>query len=291
MNNIPDDINIEVLLAYYPQGQLKLKMGGLHKRNSYKDIIETEERYDGTTYITVGRQSLYNSLPEYMFHPIDRFDNLPKYEEKERFKEQIDKQEEEIRKAYLFFAPIDVLLLKLRADTRTAIEPLGSKNIVMQQIIGDNLTEKQRTNRFIKQIIPFLPNCKIIRGNRTLQTMMLRKAFMEEGLKLENKVLTRSFTDEDERYEDQIGMTLGNSYVGNTYNDSIISYDIYYWSDEETIEDFIRFTEDVELLRLFMKDWFMSIEEELTFTIQHDDPPLRLNDDVFHNYLGFNTNI
>ena len=75
---LPSDINVETLLSYFPQGRCKVALKGLHKRNTYNDIIETEEMLNGTMHITVGRNSIYNALPEYMFHPIDRFDNLPK---------------------------------------------------------------------------------------------------------------------------------------------------------------------------------------------------------------------
>lgn len=290
LTNLPADINVELLLSYFPEGQLKVALQGLHKRNTYNDIIETEE-IDNCLHIKVGRNSIYNSLPEYIFHPIDRFDNLPAYEEKERFDEQLEKQEEEIKNAYLFFAPIDVLLMKLHADVRAKIEPLTVGNVVMQQIIGDNLTEEQKQNRFIKQMIPFLPNCKLIRGNSTLITLMLRKVFMEEGLKVRPKKEVRQFTDENPRYKDRLDMTLGLGYVGNTYSETINCYEVYYWSDEECNKDFLQLIDEIEMLRLFIKDYFLSVEEDIVFDIHNDEPPLRLNDEVFYNYLNYNTNI
>lgn len=290
LTNLPADINVELLLSYFPEGQLKVALQGLHKRNTYNDIIETED-IDDCLHIKVGRNSIYNSLPEYIFHPIDRFDNLPAYEEKERFDEQLEKQEEEIKNAYLFFAPIDVLLMKLHADVRAKIEPLTVGNVVMQQIIGDNLTEEQKQNRFIKQMIPFLPNCKLIRGNSTLITLMLRKVFMEEGLKVRPKKEVRQFTDENPRYKDRLDMTLGLGYVGNTYSETINCYEVYYWSDEECNKDFLQLIDEIEMLRLFIKDYFLSVEEDIVFDIHNDEPPLRLNDEVFYNYLNYNTNI
>ena len=288
---LPSDINVETLLSYFPQGRCKVALKGLHKRNTYNDIIETDEMPNGTMHITVGRNSIYNALPEYMFHPIDRFDNLPKYEEKERFEEELQKQEEEKKNAYLFFAPIDVLLLKLRSDVRVILEPLASENVVMQQIIGDRLTDVQRANRFIKQVIPFLPACKYIRGNGTLLTLLLRKIFMEEGLFIKKENPTELFTDDAPRYEESLDMTLGEGYVGNAYYETISRYQIFYWSDEECGKDFLQFIDDVEQLRLFIKDYFLAVEDDLLFDISHDEPPLRLSDEVFYNYLNYNTNI
>ena len=290
-SNLPSDINVELLLPYYPLGKFKVALKGLHKRNTYNDIIETEIIDDDIMHVGVGRNSIYNSLPEYVFHPIDRFDNIPAYQEKERYQEEIDKQEEEMRKAYLFFAPIDVLLLKLRADVRATLEPLASENVVLQQIIGDSITKEQHANRFIKQIIPFLPACKHIRGNNTLLTLLLRKIFMEEGLHIRKESATCQFTDRHPRYEDALDMTLGEGYMGNSYDETVSRYNIYYWSDEACGKDFLQLLDDVEVLRLFVKDYFLAVEEDLVFDITHDEPPLRLSDEVFYNYLSYNTNI
>jgi hypothetical protein len=291
LSNLPTDINIEVLLPYMPKGHCKVALTGLHKRNTYQDVMETEDMPDGTLKVMVGRNSIYNSLPEYMFHPIDRFDNLPKYEEKERFQEQVEQQEAEIKNAYRFFAPIDVLLLKLHTDVHSTLQPLAEENIVMQQVIGDSLTEEQRSNRFIRQIIPFLPYCKHIRGNGTLITMLLRKVFMEEGLHIDVSNTKNTLTDEEPRYEQQLDMSLGNCYVGNTYYEHVRTFDINYWSDEEAGPGFLKFVDDIEVLRCFIKDYFLAIEEDIVFNVSHDDPPLRLSDEVFYNYLNYNANI
>lgn len=278
-------------MSYYPIGQCKVALQGLHHRNTYNDVISTELTNDDVMTVSVGRNSIYNSLPEYMFHPIDRFDNLPKYEEKERFQEQLDMQEEEIRNAYRFFAPIDVLLLKLRSDVRAKLEPLASENVVLQHIIGDSITDEQRSNRFIRQLIPFLPDCKNIRGNRTLLTLLLRKVFMEEGMRLDPASREQLFTDEEPHYENRLDMTLGESFVGNSYNDQLAYFSIHYWSDDECQEDILKLDAEIEQLRAFVVDWFLAVGEEMVFNICHDEPPLRLSDDKFHNYLGYNTNI
>lgn len=291
LTNLPADINVELLLSYFPMGKFKVALKGLHKRNTYNDIIDMEEMDDDEVHISVGRNSLYNALPEYIFHPIDRFDNLPTYEERKHFQDEIDKQEEEIRKAYLFFAPIDVLLLKLHTDVRDSLTPLAEENIVLQQILGDSLTDEQRNNRFIRQLIPLLPSCKYIRGNRTLITLMLRKVFMEEGLAMRPKAIKHQFTDDNPYYENSLDMTLGDSYIGNTFSEMVSSYEVYYWSDDECTSEFLSVIDDIEMLRLFVKDYFIAIEEDLVFDIHHDEPPLRLNDEVFLNYLNFNTNI
>lgn len=291
LKNIPEDINVELLLSYLPEGTCKVALKGLHKRNSYNDIIEVEERRDGALIFGIGRNSLYNSLPEFMFHPVDRFDNIPKLEEKERFAEEYQKQEQEQENAYRFFEPLDLLLLKLRVSIIERLNEYIESNKVLIEIICDKLTDEQKNNHFIKHSLIFIPACKDIRGDKTLLTFMLRKIFMEEGLKLVKRRETIRYTDTEPRYADGVDSSLGDSYLGNIFDEETTIYDIHYWSEDDCNENFLKFIDDIEQFRLFIQDYFISIEETLQFIICKDDVPLRLSDDIIFNYLNFNTNI
>ena len=289
---LPDDINIEDILSYLPKESYRVSVNGLHKRNSYKDIINYEETPDGKTEFHVGRNGLYNSLPEYMFHPINRFDNIPERERKERFAEEYAKQELEKENAHKFFSPIDVLLLDLKTKVKEKINQLSSDNIFIQNIIGDTLTEKEKSNRFIQRTIPFLPNCKRIRGNKTLITFMLRKVLFEEGLSLNKENIVSEIHDKESQYNSKIeDFQLNSMYLGNEFSENIMTLTVNYWSDEECSEHFNLFLEELETYRLFIKDYFFSIEDELCFHINSDYPTLRLADDIIYNYLNYNTNL
>lgn len=289
---LPDDINIEDILSYLPKESYRVSVNGLHKRNSYKDIINYEETPDGKTEFHVGRNGLYNSLPEYMFHPINRFDNIPERERKERFAEEYAKQELEKENAHKFFSPIDILLLDLKTKVKEKINQLSSDNIFIQNIIGDTLTEKEKSNRFIQRTIPFLPNCKRIRGNKTLITFMLRKVLFEEGLSLNKENIVSEIHDKEPQYNNKIeDFQLDSMYLGNEFSENITTFTINYWSDEECSEHFNIFLEELETYRLFIKDYFFSIEDELCFHINSDYPTLRLADDIIYNYLNYNTNL
>ena len=289
---LPDDINIEDILLYLPKESYRVSVNGLHKRNSYKDIINYEETPDGKPEFHVGRNGLYNSLPEYMFHPINRFDNIPERERKERFAEEYAKQELEKENAHKFFSPIDVLLLDLKTKVKEKINQLSSDNIFIQNIIGDTLTEKEKSNRFIQRTIPFLPNCKRIRGNKTLITFMLRKVLFEECLSLNKENIVSEIHDKEPQYNSKIeDFQLNSMYLGNEFSENIMTFTINYWSDEECSEHFNLFLEELETYRLFIKDYFFSIEDDLCFHINSDYPTLRLADDIIYNYLNYNTNL
>ena len=289
IKNLPTDINAEVLLEYYPKETFDVELKGLHKRNAYMDILNLEDKGE-RMQLTLGRNSLYNSLPEFLFHPIDRFD-LPQHNQKERFAEEYANQEQEKENAYKFFAPIDLALLHQRVRARHHINSLTSGNKVLIDIISDCLSEKQKTNRFIKNSLEYLPYCKIIRGDRTLITMMLRKILMEEGIVVDINNNNKTFVDSAPRYNTVIDSELSSLYVGAEFEQETLCYNVYYWNDEECNENFNSFVDDIEEYRMFVQDFFLSVECILEFNVCHDAPTLRLSDTTIYNYLNYNTNI
>lgn len=288
--NVPQDINAEVLLGFFPQNTFRVKFCGLHKRNAYNDILEIEKEQE-KFLLHLGRNSLYNSLPEFLFHSIDRFDNIPEREKKQRFSEEYAKQEKEKEQAYKFFSPIDTLLFQLRLEVRERLNKYVESNTVIQDILLDKLTAEQRKNRFIKRTTPHISSCKTIRGNRTLITLLLRKVLAEEGLKINVKSKQTEFTNEEPRYGNSEGCEIGDVYVGNTYSESVITYSISYWSDEDCDEDFLPFVNDLEVFRQFVQDYFISVDSILVFDVSKDTSPLRISDTTLYNYLNYNTNI
>lgn len=288
--NVSQDINAEVLLGFFPQNTFRVKFCGLHKRNAYNDILEIEKEQE-KFLLHLGRNSLYNSLPEFLFHSIDRFDNIPEREKKQRFSEEYAKQEKEKEQAYKFFSPIDTLLFQLRLEVRERLNKYVESNTVIQDILLDKLTAEQRKNRFIKRTTPYISSCKTIRGNRTLITLLLRKVLAEEGLKINVKSKQTEFTNEEPRYGNSEGCEIGDVYVGNTYSESVITYSISYWSDEDCDEDFLPFVNDLEVFRQFVQDYFISVDSILVFDVSKDTSPLRISDTTLYNYLNYNTNI
>ena len=287
--NIPDDINAELLFEYFPEGTCKALFRGLHKRNVYNDLIDIEELKDGVLQLTLGRSGIYDSLPELMFHPIDRFDNLPKQNEKERFEEEYETQELEKEQSRRFFEPIDLMLLRLRLDVRKKINAYVETDKALIDILSDELTDKQHQNRFVKLTLPFLPSCKRIRGDKTLLTLMLRKIFAQEGIAIEKRNESIELADSKLRYGISVGDNLGNLYAGNAYSVQSTVYDIHYWPDDKGT-DIIKLVDEVETYQCFIQDYFMAVDDILRLDISCDNP-VYLADNENNNYLNYNTNL
>lgn len=288
--HIPQDINAEILWDAHLKNAFLVKFRGLHKRNAYNDILEIE-RYQGKLLLHLGRNSLYNALPEYLFHSIDRFNHIIDRDKKEKFDEEYAKQEQEKEHAYRFFAPVDTLLFHLRLQIREKLNKYTESDIIIQNILSDRLSKEQKENKFIKKTIPYIPFCKSMRGNRTQITLMLRKIFMDEEVIIHMQIKQKEFTDEHPRYKTTEGNTLGEVYTGNTYSDSVMSYSISYWSGDECDGNFLSFVDDLEIYRQFVQDYFLSVDSILEFDISKDAPPLKISDTTLYNYLNYNTNI
>lgn len=288
--NIPDDINAEILLEYLPKGTCKAVFRGLHKRNVYNDLIDIEELQDGVLLLTLGRSGLYDTLPEFIFHPIDRFDNLPKQDEKERFEKEYDAQEREKEQARRFFEPIDLMLLSLRLDIRKRIQAYVESDKALIDILSKGIPDEQRENRFVRQTLPFLPSCKHIRGNKTLLTLMLRKVFAQEGITLEKHDECLKFVDEKPKYDICVDGCLGDVYTGNEYISKLTVYDIHYWPDDNNEVELLHFVDEVETYRSFIQDYFIAVDDILRFDISNDNS-IYLDDGKNNYYLNYNTNL
>lgn len=285
---IPQDINVELLLSYFAGECIKVSLNGLHKRNTYNDILDTEFK-DGTFLLNISRNSIYNTLPENLFHQIDRFANLHEGN-KDEFHEEADRLKHECENARSFFSPVDTLLLYYRMMTREELRNITESNSVLYDILSDRLTEEQRQNRFIKQTIPLLPACKTIRGNKTLLTLLLRKVFFEDGIVVRLKEREKVYHDEQPQYVDSLGKALDDTFLGNIYDELVTTFEVYFWPEIVDAE-FLTLIDEIEMFRLFLQDYFMSVEEVLEFDIKHDDPALRLSDDNTYNYLNYNANL
>ena len=93
------------------------------------------------------------------------------------------------------------------------------------------------------------------------------------------------------RMADRLDMDLDDGYVGNEWDELITVYQLHYWSEDECGGKFLDFLDEVEELRIFIQDYLLAVGEELRFDITQDEKPLRLGDELFYNYLGYNTNI
>lgn len=290
---IPDDIRAEVINNYLGNIKKEVSFIGNHKRNAYEDISSISQE-DDAIKIGLSKQGLYDILPEALFHPIDRFDNIPPNEYKERFAEEVEQQRIEEANARSFFSLYDQFIFTLSSIVTEIKQIEYNDNGVLSNIICDSLPSKYKSNRFITRTIEFTPQCKSIRGNESKITLMLRKILEEEGLKLIPHITSQSYTDQHPKYacnvlQDEDVDT--EVYLGNTFDENILLYDVHYWNDKYCNESFLEFVNEIKIFEDFLNDYFMGIETSIRFNISAHTLPVRLSDEMCYNYLDYNTNI
>lgn len=291
--NIPLDIKAEALLGYIPRAGRTIELKGAHKRNAYEDIAGVSEDESGMVNIAIARNGMYDILPESLFHPIDRFDNIPANEYKGRFKEECEQQQIEEENARRYFRPFDESLMELSAIIGDTKNDLGSTRI-LEDIICDSIQERYGVNRFVRKTKEFLPMCRNIRGNKSLLVLMLRNVLFDEYVRISEQDEPVWVKDNNPRYNYRLDVTNcegGGLFLGEEFAEKIIVYNIQYWKDEECGQDFLNFVKDMEVFEDFLNDYFMGLETSIKFNISAATLPVRLSDEVFYTYLNYNTNL
>ncbi len=292
--SLPADLRAEILLNYIPSHNRHVEICGSHRRNAYQDILEFGRNDKDEYEIAVCKDGLYDILPEAMFHPADRFENIPANEYRERFRAEYEKELEEEANARRFFKPFDAFLLGVGCCVAEFAERNYAHNEVLVDMICDTMPEEWRENRFVKATLPFVPMCRNIRGNKTLIVLMLRKVLFEEGLRIEEQRCVERLRDDDPRYnfrlDDEVSEQ-GDTYLGNEFDEEVSTYTVHYWDDEACDERFLNFVAEMEIYETFLNEYFVGIESKLRFDITTDAPAVVLSDENSCNYLNYNINL
>lgn len=288
----PEDIRAEIVNNYIGCAGKEIVFLGNHKRDAYGDILSVSDD-NGKIKTDLSRQGLYDTLPEALFHPIDRFDNIPANEYKERFEEELEQQRIEESNGRAFFLPYDKFIFELSTIVSQIKNTEYDNNHVLSEIICDNWSEDVETNRFIAHVKEFIPRCRTLRGNTTLITLMLRKVMADEGIKLVASEKAESFEDISPRYDCALPQrdNTDEMYLGNRFDENVLRYDIQYWNDDFCNDEFLGFVDEIGVFEDFINDWFMGIGTSIRFNITAQTLPVRLSDELSYNYLNYNTNI
>lgn len=287
----PSDISAESLMNYLPSERRTAALSGSHRRHAYGEVESVDEKGDGVLRLVFSRDGLYDILPEALFHPLDRFDNLPANEYRERFREECERQQSEESAARGFFAVYDSYLLELMAAVGK-VKDRYADNAVLADIVGGHVEPSVRANRFVRRTWPYLPQCGRIRGNMPLLSLMIRKVLFDEGLHAETTVSTHRCMDPAPRYGCGLdGEGDEGLYLGNEFDEEFPVLHVRYWSQTECTDRFAMFLEEMKVYERFVNEFFVSICFRLQFDIETEAWPVRLSDEMCYNYLGHNTNL
>lgn len=173
LKNVISDIKAEVVITdLLEQGidnsEIIVLLNGAFDRNYKKDITDYKlNTLNKSVVLNLSRNSLYDVLPEGLFHPVTRYGSLDAKDRKKEFEVQL-KEEANARK---FFQPVDNELLwhkvKLETEARKLIhDPWDSLD---KLFVFDKVIPAVYQSRF-KRYLPFTNE---IKGNSELTAFVL----------------------------------------------------------------------------------------------------------------------
>lgn len=237
------------------------------------------------------RDSLYHILPEYLFHPLDRYADTDG--DKEEFVKRRKAQKEIENDALEYFYPFDKSFQVLRT---TFQQKLNNEILSNNLFIVDFITEGydiNKDNPFIKGVYPCIIWLRNNRGVKKLLEVAIKHAFHDSL----NSYNLESEEQSSEIDSDSCHITLDgeidNLFCGSRYyylEESInVKYQVEIISENQIQELKSEITE----FEKFFKAWFLTQNQAIIikFGDYNKQPIMNVgtsNDDLF---LGYNTQL
>ena len=235
------DVKAEVIIADLIEkgidiSDIEIILSSAFERNYKKDLSDVYvDMVKRVISLHITRNSLYDNLPEGLFHPVTRYSNLDPDDRKKEFKKQ--KQEE--GKSRKFFRPYDKEFLAQKAQLE----------IETRKLIQDLLAESEKwfineTNiprQYFRRLVKYLPFTNKVKGNlgltaQCLSEILETKISANSYYKTQNPTLSAQF-DEN---------IMGSSYLGeNLICGNSLSEDVLVWefavllNDEKMLEQYV----------------------------------------------------
>lgn len=242
---IKAEVYVNLLSSIEPEQEFSYIFEGDFRRNYQDDISKIENTggggLAGATSIYLNRDGIYDKLPEGLFHKIDRFLKLGQSGDKQSFKEEYEKQKNEIVFARKFFQPLDgdFFLKSVEIEKYFYQKNLNPFKTVREFFFGKE-SISQFNEDFSERIFSFLPAFNDYKGNIFklqffLSTICQAKVTITqtEGVKLnENKssVFTNNLSTNRLGY---------NLFLGEHYIDHNIEWEIVFKVANDRLNYFI----------------------------------------------------
>jgi len=301
------DIKAEVVIADIREHQIdfnniEVKFDGAFERNYKKDINSLRvDMVKQAISLHLTRNSLYDVLPEGLFHPVSRYGGLDAKELKAEFKKQ--KQEEE--KARRFFQPFDQEFLLQRVQLELSVRNLFENPMSVFESLFPNRTGIPQ--KFYRQLLKYLPFTNYFKGNAELTAQCLAE-IVDENVRV-NSYYTTLFTrgKHSSEYSGLGTVNLGENFIcGDGLNENVPVWEFIIEIKEETkLEELIGTDRGPVLTELMdrFSAFFVPFEVVVkTKVVCPDQRPLVLGREkefqgeeaeqpAGNFYLGYNTSI
>ena len=242
---------------------------GVHERTAKGDdllIFLQASTKKLTVRYQLKRDSLYHILPEYLFHPLDRYANCGGKEKKEEFKECRKAQKEMEENALRYFYPCD----KVLQEERTAFQSFLNERVLRNNtFIVDFITEghrMNRKNRYINGVYPCIQWLRVYRGVKRVIEVALRFAFSNNIAKYELRIGEVKIPMDTEVCHCRLDGTIDDLFCGDTYTDAEELINVSYQTPIMSQKQIEILRRDIDEFKEFFQLWFLGLHQHLTIS-------------------------
>ena len=288
------DRNIRALTGVEAPVYTFFDFSGVHERTAKGDAlsvnISSTSKRNAIRY-QLKRDSLYHILPEYLFHPLDRYADTDG--DKEVFLEKRAAQKKIETEAKEYFYPYDKILNNLRIGFQ---HHLNDKILDNEAFIIDFIIENEDVNKenpFIKACLPYVTLLRANRGSSSLLSLALKMTFGNGLRSFRSRFVEYPVRIDSDSCHICLDGTIDDLFCGEKFVDWIEVISVRYQTRISSSGEIEILTKFIEEFRSFFKRWFLSDNQmiEIEFGDYGKIPVISDNKSEGFLYLNFNTQL
>lgn len=304
--SLPPDIDSDLSIAVVhcninsllPDSEVPVKetfaFNGVHERTAKGDnltvsVISSTKRH--LIKYSLKRESLYHILPEYLFHPLDRYADTDG--DMEEFLKRRKAQKEIEGLALDYFYPFDREFQNLRTRFQDRLNhEILNNNLFIVDFITDGF-KVNRKNKFIMNVYPCLVWLRNNRGVRKLIEVAIKYAFMDSLNHFQTIYEEGSdLIDTDSCHISLDGM-IDDLFCGPEYYFPEERIYVEYQTDITSEKAITGLSESIAEFKTFFKSWFLTHNQsiDIRFGDYTRQPVLETGSTGNNLYLGYNTQL
>lgn len=235
---------------------------GVHERTAMGDDVSValkQSKKSARYSYSLKRDSLYHILPEYLFHPLDWYNDCDN--DQDKFEEKYAAQQAKVEHALKYFSTFDREFQNLRSQFQDA---LNNEILPNELFVVKFMTENYSVNlgnRFIKAVYPCLNWLRQYRGHNEAVVTMLRYAF---GNEVE---ITQRWEEISTRLSQHchwsLDETVDDLFCGETYMDYVFVTRVKYQTETKSNPHIAQITAELSEFREFFQEWVLGVEQLL----------------------------
>ena len=300
--NLNCDVRAEIIAAdLIERGtapeKIAIRPMGTFSRNFRKDIAAIKNilnHANGEEYlrIDVSRDGIYDSLPQGLFHAVERKNKKPTLADTIEEIKKVKQEEEDIRQ---FFWAIEkeVNITKALIEIEERKSIFGLSDNFQSQLFLDIWPEIQEINaRYYPFLFQILPLAHRFRANIEMSELLLSYVVNHPVSIIVNNMPTY-------HTHPNINSTLDSNYLGINYvlGDSTPDYDILYHITigpvkKKEVPKFVNDGESIKVIH-FLLDYFLPFDSQnkIKIILDKSEESLYLSDTNSSSHLGFDSSI